>query len=289
MEEEMRNEIQVVESVGVEVFEAQERAELDRQIATAKAYPREALSIIRRDCIDIVTMDKDTAESCRYAKPVGGKTMSGASVHLARILAQQYGNIRIQQRIKQLDQKTITAEAVALDMQKNYAVRVEARRSIIGRDGRSFADHVIETNAMAVMAIAERNAILKVIPKTLIDAAYKAAFEAANGDLSDDQKVSLARKKALEVFAEKYNATEKDVLKVLGLRAVGQIGAEQIADLRGYLRSLTDGEISADELFGKQEKETIPSIDPLKAKKKPGDPKAEENQSAPAVPNGKLL
>lgn len=288
----MSNEIQVVESVGIEVFEAQERAELDRQIATAKAYPREPLSIIRRDCIDIVTMDKDTAESCRYAKPVAGKTMSGASVHLARVLMQQYGNVRVQQRIKHIDQKTITAEAVAWDMQKNYGVRVEARRSIIDRNGKRFADHVIETNAMAAMAIGERNAILKVIPKSLIDSVYKAAFSAANGDLSDDQKISIARKKALDLFAEKYNATEKDVLKVLGLRSVGQIGAEQIADLRGYLRSLTDGEISADELFGKAEKEAVPSIDPLNAKKKMEASKKEETKTAAttsAPADGKLL
>ena len=36
------------------------------------------------------------------------------------------------------------------------------------------------------------------------------------------------------------------------MRSIGQIGAEQIANLRGYMQSLKDGELSADELFGKK-------------------------------------
>lgn len=276
--ENQNEEIQLVESVGVEIFEAQERAEIDRQIATAKAYPRDSIKIIERDCKDIVTMNAETAESCRYAKPVAGKQMSGASVHLARIIAQQYGNIRVQQRIKSIDAKSITAEAVAFDLQKNYAVRVEARRSIIGRDGRRFPDHVIETNALATMAIAERNAILKVVPKSLIDSVYQAAFDKVNGNLSTEQEISLARKKAFDYFAEKYNAAEKDVLQVLGLRSVGQVGAEQIANLRAYIQALKDGDITVDDLFGEEKGK---ADNPLSAKGKKEKEKVEEKKEEP--------
>ena len=127
-------------------------------------------------------MDKETAESCRYAKPTGGKNVTGPSVHLARIICQQYGNIRVQQRIKVIEHKSIVAEAVAFDLETNYAVSVEARRSIIGKTGIRYSDSVIETNAMAILVIAERNAILKVIPKAITDSVYKAAFDFANGD-----------------------------------------------------------------------------------------------------------
>lgn len=248
----MTEEIQIIESsTSVEVFEAQERAAIDTQVATAKRYPRDLMRV-KNNSIAIVSMDKETAESCRYAKPVAGQKVTGPSVHLARIICQQYGNIRVQQRIKSIDNKTIVAEAVAFDMETNYAVCVEARKSIVGKNGQRYSDSMIETSSMAILAIAERNAILKVIPKALTESVYKAAFNVANGDLSDEQKLLSARKKAFDFFQEKYEAKEEDVLKILGLRAMGQVGAEQIADLRAYMQSLKDGELTADELFGRK-------------------------------------
>jgi hypothetical protein len=203
------------------------------------------------------------------------------SVHLARILAQQYGNLRIKQSIKQVTNTTIVAEALVFDLETNYAVSVEARRSIISKTGQRFSDSLIETNAMATLAIAERNAILKIIPKGIIDRCYNTAFNFANGDLNDEQKLLQARKKAFDFFAEKYAATEEEVLKALGLRAIGQVGKEQIADLRGFMQALKDGELTADELFGK--KTAHESSNPLadKVAKKKEATKAPVEPSAP--------
>jgi len=241
-------EIQIIESTGIEVFEAQERASIDIQVATAKRYPRD-LRRVRDNSVLIATMNKETAESCRYAKPVGGKSITGASVHLARIICQQYGNIRVQQRIKQIDQRTVVAEAVAFDMETNYAVCVEARRSIIDSRGNRYTDSVIETNAMAILAIAERNAILKVIPKAIIDTVYKEAFNFAFGDLSDHTKLLKERQRVLNVFKKDFGMNEDNVLQCLGIKAVEAIGAEQIADLRGYMQALKDKEITVEELI----------------------------------------
>lgn len=256
---EQEHGIQIFESTGVEVFEAQERAAIDTQIATAKKFPRDLMRV-KNNSIAIVSMDIETAQSCRYAKPVAGSKITGPSVHLARIICQQYGNIRVQQRIKQISRTEIVAEAVAFDLETNYAVSVEARRNIIGKNGQRFADSVVETNAMATLAIAERNAILKVVPKALTDAVYKAAFNFANGDLSDDQKILTARKKMLDFFSEKYDAKEGDILRLLGLRSVGQIKADQIADLRGYAQALKDGELNANELFKNKVEENPQAI-----------------------------
>ena len=71
----MTEEIQIVEA-GIEVFEAQERASIDIQVATAKKYPRD-LRKVMENSIFIATLDKDTASKCRYAKPVGGKSITG--------------------------------------------------------------------------------------------------------------------------------------------------------------------------------------------------------------------
>lgn len=247
----MEEVIQIIDNSGIEVFEAQERAAIDSQVATAKRYPRN-LTRVKENSIKIACMDKETAESCRYAKPVGDKKVVGASVHLARIVCQQYGNIRVQQRIKLIDSKTIVAEAVAFDMETNYAVCVEARRSILDKFGMRYKEHVIETNAMAILAIAERNAILKVVPKSIIDTVYNEAFRFANGDLSDNAKLIIARDKAFEFFKNEYAATEDEVVSCLGLKTKEAIKPEHIVDLRGYMQSLKDKEITVEELFNRK-------------------------------------
>lgn len=269
---EHQNEVVQVISEGVEVFEAQERAAIDTQVATAKKYPR-TLTRVRLNSIAIATMNKETAEACRYAKPVGGKNVVGPSVHLARILAQQYGNIRVQQRIKQITDRSIIAEAVAFDMETNYAVCVEARRSIIDRNGKRYSDSVIETNAMAILAVAERNAILKVVPKSIIDSVYDEAFKCANGDLSDNAKLLQARDKAFELFKTEYGATEEELLTCLGIKTKEAVKAEHIADLRGYLQALRDKEVNPDELF-KRNKERNAASDEVIEQKDP-EPQAE--------------
>lgn len=242
-------EIQIIDG-GVEILEAQERAAIDIQVSTAKRYPRN-LRRVTDNSVVIATMNKETAETCRYAKPVGGKTITGPSVHLARIICQQYGNIRVQQRIKTIEHKSIIAEAVAFDMETNYAVSVEARRSIIDRTGNRYSDSVIETNAMAILAIAERNAILKVIPKSIIDHVYAEAFKCAYGDLSNNAKLLKERERIFKEFKNTYGIEEDDVVKSIGLNTKEAIKAEHIADLAGILQSLKDKEITKENILAK--------------------------------------
>ena len=253
----MDENIEIIETSGIEVFEAQERASIDTQVSTAKKYPR-SLRKVLDNSIAIVTMNRETAMSCRYAKPVGGKTINGPSVHLARIICQQYGNIRVQQRIKAIEHKTVVAEAVAFDMETNYAVCVEARRSIIDRNGNRYSDSTIETNAMGILAIAERNAILKVIPKSIIDNVYDEAFKFAYGDLSDKAKLLKERNRIFSMFKDTYGMTEADVLKCIGLNTKEAVKAENIADLAGFLQSLKDKETTVEDLLKKNEpKKTV--------------------------------
>jgi len=244
------NEVQVFETQGLEVFEAQERAAIDIQVATAKRYPRDLRRVLENSIV-IATLDKETAKSCRYAKPVGGQNVTGPSVHLARIICQQYGNIRVQQRVKQIDARSVVAEAVAFDLETNYAVCVEARRSIIDRSGKRYSDSVIETNAMAILAVAERNAILKVVPKSITDKVYDEAFKCAVGDLSDSAKLLKERDRILKTFKNDYGINEEAVILCIGLKTKTAIRAEHIADLQGYLQALKDKELTPEDIINK--------------------------------------
>ena len=153
-----------------------------------------------------------------------------------------------QQRIKSIDNKSVVAEAVAFDMETNYAVCVEARRSIIDKSGNRYTENVIETNAMAIMAIAERNAILKVIPKSIIDNVYKEAFSFAYGNLSDKTALVKERNRLFNIFKDTYGMLEADVIKCIGLNTKEAVNSENIADLHGIIQSLKDKEITVEDL-----------------------------------------
>lgn len=254
--------VQIFEqSGGVEIIEAQQRAEFDIQIATAKRYPRD-LKRVRDNCIALVTMDKEIAESCRYALPRGGKSLSGPTVHMARIIAQQYGNIRVDARIKQVTDKQVISEAVCFDLETNYACKVEVRRSIMSKTGR-FNDDMITVTGNASNAIAFRNAVLNVIPKGISDMVYKSAIQMITGDLSDENKLIAERKKAVDYFKDTYEVDEKRLLKAMGLNSINQIKQEQIADLRGMVQSLKDGDSTVSEMFG----EKMPAPEVVKGEK----------------------
>lgn len=257
-------ELQIIETTGVEVIEAQQRAEYDIQIATAKRFPRD-LTRVKNNCVAIVTMDKATAESCRYTLPRGGKSLSGKTVHLARIIAQQYGNIRIDSRIKQITDKQVISEAVCFDLETNYACKVEVRRSIMQNEyvydetqkknvktGKMIRmnDDMITVTGNASNAIALRNAVFNVVPAGISDAAYNAATQVITGDLSDENKLIAARDKAVKYFKDTYDVDEKRLLKAMGLNSINQIKAEHIADLRGMMQSLKDGDAKVEGMFG---------------------------------------
>lgn len=227
--------------------------DFDMQIATAKRYPRN-LSLVKQNSLAIVTMDRETAESCRYTLPRGGKNISGASVHLARILSQSYGNMRVQTRLKDIGQTTVTAEAIAFDLESNYAVSIEVSRSIVGNKGR-YNNDMINTTGMAACAIAFRNAVFSVIPKALVNICYDKAAEIITGDLSDETKLIQKRNIVINYFIETYGVTKDEVLTAAKVRTENQIKQEQILDLKGLAQALKDGDVKVEDIFPKKPEE----------------------------------
>ena len=90
----MKEELEIIQTEGIEVYQSYEKAAIDVQVATAKQHPRNIKRAVDNS-IAIVTMDKETAETCTYSLPRGGKKINGPSVHLARIIAQNWQNLRL--------------------------------------------------------------------------------------------------------------------------------------------------------------------------------------------------
>jgi len=243
----MEAEIITTEQVGTEMIYQQDKAQIDTQIATAKAYPRDIQQSVT-DSIATVTMDNETASSCSYALPRGGKTINGPSVHLALILAQNWGNLRIEAKIASIDNKTVTSQAVCFDLQKNIAIKVEVKRSIMTKTGR-MNDDMITVTGNAANSIALRNAILKVIPKAVVDKVSKAAKGLLLGDISDETKLIKKRNSVLDGFKNSYGVTEQEVLEVLGKPATANITSDDLVTLIGYAQSIKDGDSTAELIF----------------------------------------
>src|SRR5687768_13694267 len=95
---------EVTEEISPSIIYQQDKAAIDMQISTAKAYPRN-IKRSTENAIAIVTIDAETAKTCTYSVPRGGKPITGPSVHLAKILAQVWGNLRIEAKVVSIDNK----------------------------------------------------------------------------------------------------------------------------------------------------------------------------------------
>lgn len=243
----MEVELITTEQVSTEMIYQQDKAQIDTQIATAKAYPRNIKKAVE-DSIFTATLDVETASSCTYSLPRGGKPISGPSVHLALILAQNWGNLRIEAKISSIDNKSITSQAVCFDLEKNIAIKVEVKRSIMTKNGR-MNDDMITVTGNAANSISLRNAILKVIPKAVVDKVSKSAKQLITGDISDETKFIKKRNSVLEGFKNTYGVTEEEILGVLGKPSTANITADDLVTLIGYAQSIKDGDSTADLIF----------------------------------------
>lgn len=232
----------------IETLDRAERANIDIQVSTAKQYPR-SISRCVNNAVAIATMDKETAQSCGYALPRGGKPITGPSVHLAKIIAQQYGNLRAEAKVVEITDRQVVSRGTAWDLENNYAVAFEVRRSIIGKGGSRYSDDMITVTGNAANSIAYRNAIFGVVPKSITDKAYQAAQHLITGDLSDEEKLIKRRDGAIKHFVDTYAITEEEVVKLCGKHTINQIQAPEIALLIGFAQSLKDGDTTVDELM----------------------------------------
>lgn len=225
----------------------------NNQVDIAKRYPRNIMRVID-NAIATVTRNENTAASCGYALPRAGKQIQGESVHLARIIAQYYGNVRIQVKAGEVGSTFVTASAIAFDLESNYAIQVDARRKITDKDGKRYGEDMINMTMLAAMAIAERNAIFKIVPKSIVDEVYQASRHKLTGDLSDEQKLIAKRKEVFDFFLKNYDVNEKDLLEMLGKKTLAAIKPDDIVTLRGVVQAIKDGDTTVEQQFPRHRK-----------------------------------
>lgn len=256
------------------------RAELDQQITTARAFPRSLKKFVN-ECMDMATLTEQVAAECIYALPRDGKTIEGPSARLAEIVASAWGNCRAGSRIVSEDAEFITAQGIFHDLERNVSITYEVRRRITGRDGRRFKPDMIAVTGNAACSIALRNAVFKGVPKAFWSGIYDAARRAAVGDVK-----TIANKRADALaYLQKMGVTNEQVLAVLNVAGVEDIGSDQLATLRGLITAIKDGDTTVDDAFGTDTPQSggKPRTNPPKARSKPVDAQAQTANATEAA------
>lgn len=229
-------------------MDAIEKANVDVQVATAKQFPRNVTRAIQNSIV-MATIDPETAQMMRYALPRGGKPITGPSVHLAKLIVSNWGNVRAEAKVVQITDSQVVSRGTCWDLENNVATAIEVRRNIKGKNGQRFSDDMITVVGNAANSIAFRNAVFSVIPKAVTDKVYRAAQECITGDLSDEAKLLQKRTNCLKFFNDEYGITEEEVIKLCGKQTVNQIKAEEIALMLGIYQSLKDGDTTVEEVM----------------------------------------
>ena len=241
-------EIESIQVISPDVIYQQDKAQIDTQIATAKQYPRN-IQRARKNCVDIVSIDQATAQTCTYSVPRGGKAITGPSVHLARIIAQQWGNLRIESKVVDIDATHVTSEAVCFDLETNYAVKTQVKKLILDKYGKRFKEDMITVTGNAANSIAFRNAVFNIVPRPVTDSVYNAAIQTLTGDVSDETKLKKRAREVVDRLMGTYNVTEQEVLSAIGKASIDFIDKDDIAVLIGIGTSIKDGDTTVDQAF----------------------------------------
>lgn len=241
-------QIQTGDAQSIIQLDAIEKANVDTQVSTAKQYPRDITRALNNSIV-MATIDQQTAQTMGYALPRGGKPITGPSVHLAKLIVSNWGNIRAEAKVVQITESQVVSRGTCWDLENNVATAFEVRRSIKGKNGQRFTDDMITVVGNAANAIAYRNAVFSVIPKAITDKVYQAAQHCITGDLSDDAKLLQRRTQCLKFFNDEYGITEAEVVKLCGKQTVNQIRGEEMALLIGIYQSLKDGDTTVDEIM----------------------------------------
>lgn len=240
------NEVEVIES---RALAALNRSEIDMQVATAKRYPR-SVHKFKQTAELIATADEETAASMFYNIPRDGKRIEGPSVRLAEVCQYAWGNMRAGARIIDIDQKFVTAQGFAFDLETNTANSLEVRRGITTKDGRRYGDDMIRVTCQAACAIARRDAIFSIIPRVYANQIYRKARQVAVGSA----KTLKSRLAAMVEHFGKMGVTEQQVCDTLERRSIDDITLDDLSTLIGLSQAIKDGDITIDEAFGEKEK-----------------------------------
>lgn len=230
-------------------LEAITKSEVGMQLDAAHRWPR-SITRFMEDATALATMSKETAASCIYTLPVrkgGEKPITGPSVRLAEMCATSWGNLHTGARILDVGPRDVTAQALAWDLEKNLRLGIEVKRGIMTSSGNRFGDDMIRVTSMAAISIALRNAILRIIPRALVNHVYEIAQKKATGMLDDT--FAKERDALIGWFVHKKGVSPERIFARLAVSHQDEITEELFAALIGLGTAIKAGDNTPEEAF----------------------------------------
>jgi len=234
------------------------RIENETMLQVAVQRPRKEADVIKGALAELDLVPEEAARAFysipyKEKQPDGGVKIvkvEGPSIKAAMTLARRWGNCTTTARILNEDREGFDLEGVFVDFETNFRV---ARPMRVGKFFKLRSGSVVlldpKKQEMAIQSGASkamRNAILAGVPPYLVAAYDKKARAIVGGkdDAPADKKTVDAVVKAFakwKVTLEHLEAYEE--------LPVAEWTGSQIADLRGLWNSISDGQVTAEEVF----------------------------------------
>ena len=218
--------------------------EIDVQIATAKRYPRSVGTAIL-NAKSVIGSSMKIAESCWYRLPRGGG-IEGYSVRLAEIAVMGWGNIRYGCRVLSADDKFVFAEGICHDLERNVVHQCVVHRRITDKNGKRYRDDMVQGTGQAAASIAARNAVFRVIPRSIIEELADEARRVARGD---EKTLPERRKVLVDYFTRGLKVPIENVLAAIDRVKVEDIDLDDMLTLRGMANEIKEGQRTALDVF----------------------------------------
>lgn len=225
--------------VGSALVESQAAASIQSMVVMAKRFPRDPRASVER-ILDACTRPS-LAESAEYAYPRGGETVTGPSIRLAEVVAQNWGNLDF--GIVELSQEGGRSQvmAYAWDLETNVREQkifmVEHVRKARGNlnvltDPRDVYELIANQGARRLRAC-----ILGIIPGDVIETAVGQCRLTLHNSMNAPADEIAAM---VAAFEENFNIPPAAIRKRLGKKFEAVTAAEVIR-MRQIFASLRDG------------------------------------------------
>ncbi|MBP1999724.1 hypothetical protein J2Z69_000743 [Paenibacillus shirakamiensis] len=235
-------------SVAAEMVATRQSEQVKAALFSAKQFPRDQQASFNR--IMQACQRKKLAEEAAYEFPKGGSKVTGPSIRLAEVLAQNWGNMEY--GVVELDQVNGVSkmEAYAWDIETNtrrsMIFNVTHERKAKGRinkldDPRDIYELTANMGARRVRAC-----ILGVIPGDIVDAALDRCRQTLKDGYTEPLTDRL--RKALLKFQEKYGVSKEMIEEYVGC---GQdaFTENDFLKIAGVWRSLSDNMAKREDYF----------------------------------------
>ena len=250
-------------SVASDADAARETALVQAQFVAAWRNPRQEQQAFN-DVIQKIKDDPDFAATAIYVFPRGGTKIEGPSVNLARLAASRWHHLISGFEIVDINAQYYRVRGWSLDLETNVRKFFEITgRNLIYRS-KPTTEYGNKTGWLVpnerdqreltskAGAIAERNVILQLLPRDMVDAWVRECKAAIKKSVSKDMGSGIEGRSAflrnIVVAFSQFQVTQAMIEKYIEC-PLDHITDEQATELRGIYKTLDDGAARREEFF----------------------------------------